>query len=156
MVIKESQVKAIIQEEIQKMLEEGEIDEAIFSGLAGKAKEMVGKAARLGGLTSADLAAQEKAAAEKESAQKVKTAAAEKEKASEKRKKEINQLYSDITAKIGGVEQSLLKMEDYLTPGYSKIVQDAAKSFSSVLERAVANSLGHKGQFKGTMAEKKD
>jgi hypothetical protein len=54
MVIKESQVKAIIQEEIQKMLEEGEIDEAFLDtirdagtsalrGISKRATELGGK-----------------------------------------------------------------------------------------------------------------
>lgn len=78
MVIKESQVKAIIQEEIQKMLEEGEIDEAFLdtirdagtSALRGISKRATELGGKLSSAADAREAEKQKRTGEKEFAEK--------------------------------------------------------------------------------------
>jgi hypothetical protein len=82
MIISESQVKAIISEEIKKMIAEGEIEEGWFSDKVGSlGKKFVGGAARMAGLTSGELANQEAAAAAEAEAEQADELSASKEEA---------------------------------------------------------------------------
>lgn len=101
MLITESQVKAIIKEEIQKMIEEGEMEESWLSDVGRSAAQgLAGRAAKLAGLTSTGLAAQEKAAAEKKAAGEEKALLAKKAKAQQQ-----------VFKKAKEMEAELLKLE---------------------------------------------
>ena len=103
MLITESRVKAIIQEEIQKMMEEGEIDEGWFSDtLGGVGRKAVGRVASAIGVTPDELAAQQKATAAQKTAAQEKTVAAQKEKA----KVQVAKKVQDMQNKISVIETS--------------------------------------------------
>jgi hypothetical protein len=91
MLISESQLKNIINEEIQKMINEGEIDEAFLDTLRGKAAEFGSTASRLAGLTGSK-ASTSSVADDKIAAQKLKA------------KEQIQKKIQVIKSKISSIE----------------------------------------------------
>ena len=141
MIIKESQVKAIIQEEIQKMIEEGEIEEGWFSDARkGVGKYFANKAAQLGGLSSTDIRDQ---AADKESEESDEEFRAETERGTA-RQKEIMFTYNKIMSGLSVAEKGLIDLEDYLSREEGNKVSKAADEYMRQVESAVEKALGYK------------
>jgi hypothetical protein len=97
MVITETQVKEIIKEEITRMISEGEIDESWFSdAIGGVGKRAAGRFAKAAGLSSAELANQEKSAAAEKTAAQAKGVSKIKEKA----QKEVASIAKEISKEL--------------------------------------------------------
>jgi len=101
MVITESQIKQIIKEEIEAMIAEGEIDEALADIFKGVGRKLAGKAAQMTGLSSDELANQEKAAVAQKAAGEEKAVAKQKEVA----KKQVVQKIQSIINTVSKIER---------------------------------------------------
>lgn len=145
MVIKESQVKAIIQEEIQKMLEEGEIDEGVFDFVGKAGKALAGKAAKLGNLTSADLATQEKAAA----AEKEKSDFATGVVSGTKRAKEVENIVNQVVKELIKIDKTLESLTEF-SQNQEKIqaLHASLDAFHRELDSFKKSALGYKFESK--------
>ena len=105
MLISESQLKNIINEEIQKMINEGEIHEAFLDTLRGKAAEFGSTASRLAGLSGSKTKTATAADQNKITAQK------------EKAKQQVLQKIQKITAELSKMQtQDVAELERLAAP----------------------------------------
>ena len=162
MLITESQLRTIINEEIEAMIEEGAIDEAFADAFRGLGRKLAGKAAQMTGLSSAELANQEKAAAASKAAGEEKAVTKQKEVA----KKQIVQKIQGIINTVSKIERDAVdQIYELAKPlkyagGKELNVEPLRKTadlFLKELEKIVDDIQGssHDGAFAPTLKEKK-
>ena len=142
MLISESQLKIIINEEIEKMMLEGDIEEGWFSDARkGLGKYLAGKAAKLGGLTSTDVLDK---AADMETAEKD-TEFMAKTKADTAKKSEIQKLHNQVMSSLGVVDQNLDRLEEFSNNTQDiAAVRKAGEMYAKALEQFTEKLLGYK------------
>ena len=154
MLITESQLRVIINEEIEAMIEEGVIDEAFADAFRGLGRKLAGKAAQMTGLSSDELANQEKAAADKRAAGEADALTAKKEAA----KKQVVQKVRDISQKLLKLDGEIRQLETLAAPlSYGtgggkldvKAIGNAVESLMTVLDKVEQDVTGERAHVKG-------
>jgi len=154
MLITESEIRKIINEEIEKLIEEEQLDEifgsAIKKGLGGLAAGLAGKL----GVTSAALADREAAASAEKAAGEESALSAKKEAA----KSQVVQKVRSISNKVLKLHDEVRSMEELSAPlSYAgggkldvKAVGDAVESLMMVLDKVEQDITGERGHVKGS------
>jgi hypothetical protein len=153
MVITESQIRKIIQEEIEAMIEEGQIDEAFADSIRKGVGNLAGRFASKLGATSAGMADIEKADAEKKAAGEASAAAAKKEAA----KTQVVQKVRDVSQKLLKLDNEIRQLQDLAAPlsyaGGGKLdvrsVGTAVEALMSALDKVEQDVTGERGHVKG-------